>query len=319
MSIKKKKKEKSPLHPRNKNRERYDLQSLVDALPLLENFIKLNKFGTYSIDFSNAKAVKLLNTAILKHYYGIKHWEFPDENLCPPIPGRADYIHYLADLLAEKNAKDIPVGEKITCLDVGVGASCIYPILGVTEYQWQFIASDINPKSIESSQQIVNANDFLKNKIDCRLQTNPEHIFQHILTTEEKVDAVMCNPPFHSSMEDAQKGTRRKVKNLSGQNQKSPKRNFAGVTNELVYEGGEYRFVQNMITESKKYSKHCFWFTAIISKKDNLKGLNKEIDKVGAYESKMVPMGTTNKTSRILAWTFLNVEEQVAWREARWL
>ena len=32
---------------------------------------------------------------------------FPNENLCPPIPGRADYIHHIADLLSINNNKQI--------------------------------------------------------------------------------------------------------------------------------------------------------------------------------------------------------------------
>lgn len=312
------KKDKSNLHPRNKNRDRYDLDALVKATPELDNYILVGRSGQHTIEFSNPKAVKLLNTAILSHYYGITNWEFPDENLCPPIPGRADYIHHVADLLAAKNSGEIPMGDKITCLDLGVGASCIYPIIGLAEYQWRFIGSDIDAKSIASAQEIIRTNTSFKNKIECRLQPHAEHFFRNILEEKELVDVVICNPPFHSSMEDAQKGTRRKVKNLSGKQSSSPKRNFAGKHNELVYDGGEYTFVQNMIKESKEFSKNSFWFSALISKKQNLKGLNRMIDEVGAYEAKMIPMGTGNKTSRILAWSFLTAEEQKEWRDGRW-
>ena len=141
MATSKKPQEKSRLHPRNKNRERYDLNALIAANPELKAFVKPNKHGDDSVDFANPKAVKILNKALLNHYYGIAYWDFPDSNLCPPIPGRADYIHYLADLLCEHNFGRNPNGVKIKCLDVGVGANCIYPILGVTEYNWNFIGS----------------------------------------------------------------------------------------------------------------------------------------------------------------------------------
>ena len=116
MSTEKNQQEKTRLHPRNKNRKRYDLEALKHATPELVDFVKPNKYGVDSVDFSNPVAVKLLNRALLNYYYGIKNWEFPDENLCPPIPGRADYIHYVADLLSENNFGKIPVGDKITCL-----------------------------------------------------------------------------------------------------------------------------------------------------------------------------------------------------------
>ena len=155
MSTEKKQQGQKRLHARNRNRERYDLEALMLANPELKNYIKPNKHGEDSVDFSNPIAVKLLNKALLNHYYGIKYWEFPDENLCPPIPGRADYIHHMADLLGETNSGIIPVGDKVLCLDVGVGASCIYPIIGVIEYGWKFIGSDIDPKSIASARKMI--------------------------------------------------------------------------------------------------------------------------------------------------------------------
>ncbi|VAW10815.1 23S rRNA (adenine(1618)-N(6))-methyltransferase [hydrothermal vent metagenome] len=313
-----KKQEKARLHSRNKNRERYDFSALTTSSPELKKYVRPNKFGIKSIDFSNPLAVKLLNKALLNHYYGIDNWEFPNENLCPPIPGRADYIHHIADLLGENNFGTIPFGDKITCLDVGIGASCIYPIIGVTEYDWKFIGSDIDPKSIVSAQNIINSNSSLKDKIECRLQKNTAAIFHGIIGQEDKIDLTICNPPFHSSIEDAQKGTLRKIKNLSGKKVKTPELNFAGIGNELICDGGEYQFIQNMIRESEKISKNCYWFSSLVSKQSNLKGVFRFLEKVEAYQIKTIPMGTGNKSSRIVAWTFLSREEQKEWRETRW-
>ncbi len=162
MSAHKKEQLKTSLHPRNRNREPYDLNALIKTTPTLEDYVKPNKSGLPSIDFSSPIAVKLLNKALLSYYYGIKYWEFPDENLCPPIPGRDDYIHYMADVLMESNFGRLPKGNAITCLDLGVGASCIYPIIGVVEYDWNFIGSDIDAKSIASAQKISSANISLK-------------------------------------------------------------------------------------------------------------------------------------------------------------
>lgn len=316
MSIKKQ--EKFELHSRNKNRKRYDLNALKVSTPELNNYIQINKHGVESIDFSNPTAVKLLNKAILHYYYGIKSWEFPDKNLCPPIPGRADYIHYLADLLGENNFGAIPIGHGVTCLDIGMGASCIYPILGVTEYNWRFIGSDINPVSINTAQHIVDSNPSLKSKVICRLQKDPKHIFHGIINKEDKIDITLCNPPFHSSIEDAKKGSRRKIKNLSGKKVKTPELNFSGISKELVYDGGEYKFIENMINESKLFSKDCYWFTTLVSKQSNLKGILQLLKNSEASEVRNIPMGTTNKLSRIVAWTFLSKNEQTEWRETRW-
>jgi 23S rRNA (adenine1618-N6)-methyltransferase len=318
MPPEKKPQEKTDLHSRNRNRERYDLGALLIAVPELGEYVKPNKFGDDSIDFASPVAVKLLNKALLSHYYGIKHWEFPDENLCPPIPGRADYIHHAADLLRESNFGRLPAGDIVTCLDIGTGASCIYPIIGVVEYGWNFIGADIDSKSIASAQSIIDANISLKDKIDFRLQKNPKNIFQGILGSKEKIDISVCNPPFHSSSEDAEKGTRRKVMSLSGKKEKTPELNFAGISNELIYDGGEYKFISTMITESKTVAKHCYWFSTLVSKQSNLKGIYKSLENIGIEQVKTIAMGTGNKSTRIVAWTFLSKEEQKEWRDTRW-
>lgn len=318
MSSEKRQEEKTRLHPRNKNRQRYDLTALIATNPELVNYIHSNKYGEDSLDFSNPAAVKALNKALLNYYYGISNWDFPDENLCPPIPGRADYIHQIADVLAENNFGSVPIGDKITCVDIGVGASCIYPIIGVVEYNWNFIGSDIDPKSIESAKNIVNANPTLTGKIECRLQENRRSIFSGIIGREDQIDFTICNPPFHSSLEDAQKGTQRKIKNLSGKNEKNPTLNFAGIHNELICEGGESVFIQRMIIESKRFSKNCFWFSTLVSKQSNLNGIYKVLKEIEAQQVKTIAMGTGNKSSRIVAWTFFTAEEKKAWRETKW-
>ena len=310
--------EKTRLHSRNKNRDRYDFSALTELNSELRQHIRPNKYGGKSINFSNPVAVRELNKSLLNQYYGIKNWEFPDDNLCPPIPGRADYIHHIADLLAENNLGNIPKGYKVTCLDIGMGASCIYPLIGAVEYGWKFIASDIDEKSIKSAKKIINSNSLIKDNIECRLQKNKNLIFKNIINENEKIDLIICNPPFHSSKEEAQKSTLRKLRNLSDKKLKKTHVNFAGVNNEIIFEGGEIKFIENIINESKKYSKNCYWFSTLVSKQTNLKRTYKLIDKTGAYFIKTIPMGTGNKSTRIVAWTFLSKDEQIKWREERW-
>lgn len=319
MSTEKDKQEKSTMHPRNKNRERYDLNALIADNPELAKYVKPNKFGEDSIDFASPYAVKLLNQGLLSHYYGIKNWEFPDENLCPPIPGKADYIHYAADLMGESNFGRIPTGNKIKCLDIGTGASCIYPIIGVAEYGWNFIASDIEPKSIASARAIVATNPQLNDKIECRLQKNKRNFFEGVISADDKIDVSICNPPFHASIEDAQSGTRRKIKNLTGKVGNTPDLNFAGISSELIYPGGESAFILNMIFESARFAGSVYWFSTLVSKQSNLKGIYKTLDTVKATQVKTINMGTGNKSTRIVAWTFLSKEEQVEWRKTRWV
>ncbi len=309
---------KSKLHPRSKHRERYDFKRLIESCPELTPFVQLNVYKDESIDFSNPEAVIMLNKALLKKDYSIDYWTIPPNYLCPPIPGRADYIHYMADLLGGSNYGKMPKGDQIKCLDIGVGASCIYPIIGNAIYGWSFIGSDIDAVSIESAQQIIEQNPSLKGKVELRLQANPKDIFYGIITKDERIDLSICNPPFHASPAEAKSGSLRKVRNLSGKKITKPILNFGGQNAELWYEGGERKFVRNMIRESKKFADSCFWFSSLISKQSNLKSVYEALKNAEASEVKTIPMGQGNKTSRIVAWTFLSKEQQKEWRNKRW-
>ena len=307
--------EKTRLHIRNKNREAYDLEALKKAVPELEQHIKPNKYGAESVDFAKPEAVKLLNQALLSHYYGIKNWNFPDENLCPPIPGRADYLHYIADLLTQTDFGNLPEGNKITALDIGVGANCIYPLLGNAVYGWSFVGTDIDEKAIQNCKKIIEANPKLMDAISLQQQTESRFIFKNIVTPEDRFSLTICNPPFHNSQEEATKSSLRKVNNLeknrtTTRSEAKPLLNFGGQNAELWCDGGELGFITQMIFESAKYPMQCLWFTTLVSKKENLSSLYKTLNKVNPVAVKTIDMAPGQKTSRILAWTFQSEAQQ---------
>lgn len=305
--------EKTSLHERNLHRERYDFDELIDSYGKLSKFVFVNPFGDESINFANPDAVKALNRALLKHFYGISYWDIPDGYLCPPIPGRADYIHYIADLLSSVNGGKFPVGKNIKVLDIGVGANSVYPIIGHREYGWSFAGSDIDPVSVDSARQIVDKNPSLEGAIDIRLQTSTKSIFKGIVQPGEIFDVTICNPPFHASQAEAQAGTKRKLTNLGLTKGPKPILNFGGQNAELWAEGGEEAFVKRMIIESAELSSQCLWFTSLISKKTTLPGVYAELKKVNALNVKTVEMAQGQKVSRFVAWTFLDNEMQKKW------
>lgn len=293
--------EKTILHPRNAHRNRYDFQALIKAVPALRNFVSQNDHDELTIDFTDPEAVKTLNQALLKKQYGINTWDIPEGFLCPPIPGRADYIHYIADILAEGNKGKVPTGSTIKVLDIGVGANCIYPLIGHKTYGWNFVGSEADYIALASATKIVEDNG-LAASIDIRKQTTYANIFDGVIKPGEKFDMTMCNPPFHSSSKEVKEKSTRKWKNL-GQD-KGAELNFGGRNNELWYEGGEPRFLNKMITESKQYAKSCKWFSSLISKKTTLDGCYKSLDYYKAADVKTISMAQGQKTSRILAWRF---------------
>lgn len=296
---------KTTLHPRNQHREGYDFARLVAQLPELEAFAICNPVGQTTIDFQDVSAVRMLNRALLKAYYNIDFWDIPANYLCPPIPGRVDYIHYLADLLADSNNHEIPRGRNIKALDIGTGASLVYPLTGQSEYGWHFTGVDIDPAAIKSAQNICQLNNL---KITLRRQAFRENIFRGVIEPHDAFHITMCNPPFHSSIENAMKGTQRKWANL-GKGQSS-KLNFGGQNAELWCPGGEIKFIARMIEQSMEFAGQCLWFSSLVSKKDNLKTLEKILGKAKVFDFKVVEMAQGQKTSRFIAWTYFKESQR---------
>lgn len=311
--------QKSGLHPRNRHRSRYDFPALIDSCSALAPFVRPNNWGDVSLDFADPAAVKMLNRALLQHFYGIEQWDLPADALCPAIPGRADYVHHLADLLATSNGGVIPRGKSVSILDIGVGANCIYPIIGQHEYGWRFTGSEIDAVSLRTANMIVSINPTLKNTVRLRQQKQTASIFNGIIGVSDRFDATLCNPPFHSSAQEVLASTRRKLHKLGkGDVADKPVQNFGGKHHELWCEGGEEAFVRTMVEESVSKSKNCLWFSSLIAKKTTLPAIYAALTQVGAVDVRTINMAQGQKISRFIAWTFHSAEQQAAWAAERW-
>ena len=296
---------KTKLHPRNQHSDGYDFVRLVADTPELDVFTISNPVGQATIDFQNVLAVRMLNRALLKTHYGIDFWDIPMGYLCPPIPGRVDYIHYLADLLAGSHNQDIPRGRDIKALDIGTGASLVYPLVGQSEYGWHFTGTDIDAGALKSAQQICDLNNL---NIALRRQEKPENVFRGVIQSNDVFHVTMCNPPFHASKEQANKGTQRKWANL-GKGQ-SKQLNFGGQSTELWCPGGEIKFIARMVEQSVAFASQCLWFTSLVSKKDNLQPLHRILTNANVTDYKVVEMAQGQKTSRFIAWTFMKKKQR---------
>ena len=298
------------LHPRNLHRDGYDFPTLIKSAPSLAPHVKPNAYDNLSIDFADPAAVKSLNAALLKHHYNITDWDIPTGALCPPIPGRADYIHYVADLLECGELQSHPAKSqaKIKLLDIGTGANGIYPLLACQIYGWHCVGSDINVQSLNNVASIIEKNPSLKDTFILREQPNKNHMFENIIRPDEFFDVSVCKPPFHASQEEAFKSNRRKFNNLARnrgeQTTTSPTLNFGGFEAELWCKGGERLFLKKLIKESQIFANQCRWFTSLVSKIEHVKPLKKLIHKRGATQVREIEMAQGNKVARILAWTF---------------
>jgi 23S rRNA (adenine1618-N6)-methyltransferase len=299
------------LHPRNLHRQGYDFLALIESYPLLASYVKANAYDNLTIDFADSLAVKSLNTALLKYHYNIIGWDIPAQSLCPPIPGRVDYIHFIAELLGcvELTSAQVATPSKIKLLDIGTGANGVYPLLASQIYGWHCVGSDINSQSLENVAAIIANNSSLKDSVELRWQQDKNRIFDGIIQSGEYFDVSVCNPPFHSSQQEAVNSSQRKLTNLArnrGENiLPSSKLNFGGLEAELWCKGGEKLFIKKLIKESRLFSNQCLWFTSLISKVDNVKPAKKLLKKLGASEVREIDMAQGNKITRILAWTFV--------------
>jgi 23S rRNA (adenine1618-N6)-methyltransferase len=311
----------SGLHPRNRHPGQYDFAKLVAAHPALAPFLTTNRFGNRSLDFADPAAVRALNQAILASQYGVTGWDVPAQYLCPPIPGRADYLHHVADLLASLNGGKVPRGPRIRIFDLGVGASAIYPLIGNKEYGWSFVGSDHDQAALASAQRIVRANAGLDRLIALRRQPDPLHVFAGVVAEDEHFEVAMSNPPFHASAGEAMKGTRRKWHNLGKHGAArtgTPLLNFGGQDSELWCEGGEVGFIGRMIGESTRIPGLCLWFTALVSKEANLPMIVRLLQGAHVRERRVIAMTHGQKRTRIIAWTFMDERQRRDWKAARW-
>ncbi|TEW53771.1 23S rRNA (adenine(1618)-N(6))-methyltransferase RlmF [Psychromonas sp. RZ22] len=305
---------KGLLHSRNIHQGQYDFSALIKTCPELKPYVIHNPKGDLTINFSDPQGVLLLNKALLTHFYDVKFWQIPAGYLCPPIPGRVDYIHYIADLLSAAFAGNIPKGSQIKGLDIGCGANCIYPILGSRCYEWSFVASDIDALAVKTAKLLVDANKNISKKIIVRQQKNTQKIFSSMVKTTDRFTFTMCNPPFHASMEKAEQGSRLKRKNLSknavSNKQPNDVLNFAGQAHELSCAGGEIAFVKQMVEESLLIKNQVCWFTCLLSKSENVNPLKKLLEAQKVQQVKVVEMSQGQKISRFIAWTYLELQEQ---------
>lgn len=330
---------KTELHSRNRHRGQYDFAALIQTEPALAGFVANNRYGNPSIDFADPAAVRCLNRALLRQCYAVRDWDIPPSYLCPPIPGRADYLHYLADLLATDAGGEVPRGQRIRALDIGTGANLVYPLIGQHEYGWQFVGADIDAVALRNAAAILAANPAAQAAITLRQQANAEQIFSGVIHADERFELSLCNPPFHRSLAEAHAGSERKWRGLAAsagepeprgnrrdskkptaggdKNRDQPLRNFGGQGAELVCPGGEAGFITRMINESVAFRDQVLWFTSLVSQADNLPAVQRALKQAAVATSVTVAMAQGQKQSRFVAWSFQSPAQRQQWLRER--
>jgi 23S rRNA (adenine1618-N6)-methyltransferase len=305
------------VHPRNRHARPHDFARLTAVSPDLRPFVRTAPHGGPSIDFADPQAVRALNRALLADAYGVHGWDVPPGYLCPPIPGRADYVHHVADLLAgDRRDGRVPRGAPVRILDVGTGASAIYALIGHREYGWSFVGSDVDAAALDWARGILAANAGLAGAVELRPQGHRAAVFTGVVRAGERFHASVCNPPFHASAAGARAAAETKWRKL-GRGAARAQRNFGGQPTELWCPGGESGFVARMIEESRAFGVQVCWFTSLVSSSGSLPGIRRALARAAAKEIRTVPMAQGQKQSRFVAWTFLGRDERTGFGASR--
>ena len=290
------------MHAQNPYCDRYELKRLASHHPQLLDHIVLNPSGEETIDFSNSTAVYELNKAMLLMDFKVDNYELPMGYLIPPIPGRLDYLLHLQAFFSKQF--NIDKNTKLRGLDIGAGANGIFCVLGSQHFNWTMVGSECDAKAVEIASANMKHTKTLKENIEIRHQENKSFLFKNIIHSDEHFDFTVCNPPFHTSKEEALRGSQRKLSNLGREfDKKNVALNFEGQANKLWCNGGEALFIKRLIKESVGYKNQVKLFSTLVSKSASLRPIKKQLTKTKA-NFEVLSMDLGNKKSRILLWWF---------------
>ncbi|KAK4445974.1 hypothetical protein QBC34DRAFT_450998 [Podospora aff. communis PSN243] len=255
------------------------------------------------LDFNDPLAMMQLTKTLLKVDFGLKI-ELPDDRLCPPVPNRHNYILWLKRLLDTSSYE--PSGRKICGVDIGTGASCIYPLLGTAQRPWRFVATDIDPKSLDYARRNVRLNG-LEDRIQVLERERASPLIPLSDLPVESVDFVMMNPPFYSSEDEMLSSAQRK--------ERPPHSACTGAPVEMVCEGGEVAYIGRMMDESLVLRDRVQWYTAMVGKASSIETLVERLRKNNIDNFAVTEFVQGNKTRRwALGWSFgpMRPAEEVA-------
>ncbi|KAF8426874.1 hypothetical protein EV426DRAFT_423823 [Tirmania nivea] len=287
------------MHERNIYRNGVDFSQLgKDCSQFAKYLVK----GPSQIDFQDPDAVRELTTSLLKRDFNLIV-DLPNDRLCPPVPNRLNYIHWLQDLLDATSggeSDDYDPEREVVGLDIGVGASCIYPLLGcATRPNWKFVGTDIDPLSLHHAQRQLTLN-----SLNPRIHLIPTHattpFFSPPLAAASRLDFTMCNPPFYHSPTAATSSSSLSSRHSSTQhlshlthlptpitklrppNSPPPQATQA----EMSTPGGELSFVLRILHESAlpDVRTRVQWFSVMLGVKSHVVPLVEEIKKVAGGE-----------------------------------
>ena len=181
------------MHPRNPYSAPIGIAELARQFPdVCDHVISRSANGHIVYDWNAPGATYAVTRALLKRDFALD-WQQPPQFLCPPVPGRLNYLLWVEDLVLQ----DAAAATSVCVADIGTGASAIFPLIGARRFGWSFIALDSSADALEHARANVDRN-CLQHLVSLRLVPHDGNIAD-ALALHPSITHTMCNPPFFSS------------------------------------------------------------------------------------------------------------------------
>ncbi|XP_021286006.1 methyltransferase-like protein 16 homolog [Herrania umbratica] len=331
-SKKRRRKEERPkIHPRNKYSDNQpDFSLLASLYPSFKDFVFYSREGRPRIDWTDFNATRELSHVLLLHDHGL-HWWIPDGQLCPTVPNRSNYIHWIEDLLSSDIIpKTNSNGDNVRGFDIGTGANCIYPLLGASLLGWSFVASDMTDVALEWAERNVKSNPHISELIEIRNarcspnNPTPEGLNNGESVYSEEGEGLLSSSIGMPASEDKSYHGPPILLDVVRDGERfdfcmcnppffesieeaglNPKTSCGGTLEEMVCPGGEKAFITRIIEDSVVLKQSFRWYTSMVGRKVNLKFLISKLREVGVTIVKTTEFVQGHTCRWGLAWSFV--------------
>ncbi|KAJ3641083.1 hypothetical protein Zmor_027604 [Zophobas morio] len=283
------------MHPRNIYKQPPNFKQLAIQYPDFRKHATQDLSGKVTIDFKNVEALRALTCTLLKKDFGLDI-QIPLNKLIPTVPLRLNYILWIEDLLSVADRTD-----NIKGIDIGTGASCVYPTIAAKKNQWTMLATEIDPESIKFATENVKRNS-LQNLVTV-IQVKDTLLNEAVDQHPHEYDFCMCNPPFFSTTQELHPFFKARK-----QNRPHPRNAFCASVDEVVAKGGEVDYISRLINESKTLDTQIKIYSSMVGHKSTLPPLKKLLREVEVVSFKQTEFCQGHTTRWGLAWTFADID-----------
>lgn len=289
----------SRMHPRNMYKTPLNFKKLCEQYPKLLPYTRVKNNGKVIFDFKNPDGLRCLTKVLLKKDFDLDV-VIPEGKLVPTLPLRLNYILWLEDLLFSHH-QNTDNADVIKGIDIGTGATCIYPLLIAKKNCWKMLGTDIDEHSVQNAYKNVENND-LQHLISV-VQVSQSTFLLDIVNEDENFDFCMCNPPFFDCYENETESMPLKKNRAVRIN--AAKMRASGSQHETASPGGEIEFIKNIISDSMKLRDRIKIYTVMIGCKASLKVIIRTLKelKIESFITTQFCQGLTVRWA--VAWTFV--------------